>query len=105
MASNINKALEHPGLTEATRLVQYTEVEGGIWRIPPAGTEFHSWPLIVRKDDFGGHCFPFVGQMITQAVHAMRFESGREWDCVNGWREDTEPTQRRIDKPCITTKE
>lgn len=92
----------HPGLTTAARLAQYTEVEGGVWRIPPEDAKFHERALMMRRDDCGVHCYPFEGAMSTQAVHSMRFSDGREWDCVNGWRDMSlqRPSQRRIDRPC-----
>jgi hypothetical protein len=60
----------------------YTEAEGGDWRDWSHGNVDGRG---LKKRD----AFAVTINGIT--VHALKFHTGEEWDCVNGWRPEREP--------------
>ena len=72
--------------------VSYTLAEGGMWFEWPRIYELPTEETISKLPLVS----PAVGAIVTSVfsrgleppilVHAIRLADGREWDCINGWR-------------------
>ena len=76
--------------------VEYTEIDGGNWRpwpypsnVKPSNLELLTFKLAHHVGVPTFLFMPYASQYTM--IHSIRFDNGREWDTINGWRDGGGP--------------